>query len=212
MPIIAIAIVIAAALGGGTAFAAQSSLPGDALWNFKTSVNENVEGAFAQNTKAKADLDLKLATKRLDEAQQLATDGSLNSQARADLEANFDLHAKDLATLIAKLQTDGHASDAASIAAHFQAQLAKHASDIRASATSTASSEVEPLLKSLRATLDDAATLSAETSSDAEVSGKGDSASSSDEASTRVKVQTGTSVRGGQGGIQTTEDGHAIGI
>lgn len=224
MPIIAIALLIAAALGGGVSAAAQSSLPGDALWGFKTTVNENVQGAFAAGDEAKANWDISVASARLDEAQKLAAQGKLNAQAQADITANLDEHAQDVADRIAKLQADGKASTAAQLAARFQAALANRSSAVaQASAglKADAQAEVEPFLAGVRGTLDAAANLSADatvqaehedaTSSDSENDGSDDSGAS-------VQVNTGTSVRGagsGQtsGGIHTdSETGATVGI
>lgn len=227
MPIIAIAIVIAAALGGGTAVAAQSSLPGDALWNFKTTVNENVQGAFAQGDEAKANWDIEVASNRLTEAQQLASEGKLSADNQTEIQANFDQHAKEVAVLVAKLQAQGKADVAAKIAAQFQATLAKGAQKISASASTTPA-----LLTSVRGTLDAAATLSAQAAAEAQLRGgnAGDhpdqqavdnananarlegGATTSSSTSAGATVHTGTSVRGGEGGIKTTEDGSVIGI
>jgi len=234
MPFIAIALVIAAALGGGTAYAAQSSLPGDALWNFKTAVNEGVQGLTAQDDVAKANLDLSLASKRLDEAQELAHEGTLNAQARTQLTANFDAHAQNLTKLITKLEAEGKTTEAADIAAHWQAELAKSATDIRTSATTTAEADVAPLLTSLRATLDDAATLSEDASAHAQLRGGnagtnpnteatlhtdanarlegGAGSTTTENGSSDVEVHTGTSIKGGEGGIKATGDGSVVGI
>lgn len=206
MPIIAIALVIAAALGGGTAYAAQSSLPGDALWNFKTTVNEGLQGALAQGDQAKANWDIAVAADRLDEAQQLAQSGKLSAQAQAQLTANFDAHAQDVAALVAKLDNEGKTTEAADIATRFQATLAQHAADVSAAATAGNDTEAAPFLTDIRGTLDAAASLSA--------SANASNSASSSEGSTdgAATIHTGTSVRGGQGGIQTTEDGTVVGI
>lgn len=170
MPIIAVALVIAAALGGGTAYAAQTSLPGDPLWNFKTTVNESVQGALQSGDKAKADWDITVAADRLDEAQKLAAQGRLDPQAQAAITANFDAHAHDLAMRVERLQADGKTIQAADVATRFQAQLAEDAANVRASATSTTETNIEPFLSNLRGTLDAAASLSAKASADAESS------------------------------------------
>ena len=220
MPIIAIALIIAAALGGSTAFAAQQSLPGDALWNFKTTVNEGLQGALAQGDTAKANWDISVAADRLEEAKQLAAKGSLNASAQAQLTANLDEHAKEVASLVAKLKAEGKASVAADIATRFQATLAAHAADVSAEAGSGNDVDIEPFLTDIRGTLDAAASLSASANADVAAEDRGDAAetggdtASSSEGSTGAgaTVHTGTSVRGGEGGIRTNADGSVIGI
>src|SRR3989344_3616455 len=48
-------LVIALMLGGGVSFAAEGSLPGDALYPVKVSVNEEVRGAITVGAEAKAE-------------------------------------------------------------------------------------------------------------------------------------------------------------
>jgi hypothetical protein len=196
MPLIAIALLVAAALGGGVSAAAQTSLPGDPLWGFKTTVNENVAGALAIGDQAKANWDISVATARLDEAQKLAAEGKLNADAQTALTTNFDSHAKDVAALVAKLQAGGNAGAAADVATRFQAALASHASAVaEASASQGTSTEadVQPFLASIRGTLDEAANLSASSSAELE---RQDAATSSTEGSPargEMKINTGAS-------------------
>lgn len=174
MPFIAIALLVAAALGGGVSVAANSALPGDALWGFKTSVNENIQGALTADTKAKADWDISVLSARLDEASKLAAEGKLDANAQAKLSANFDEHAKDVAAKVAALQADGKTSEAADVATRFQATLASHASAV-AEASAKDSTEAQataaPFLAQIRGTLDAAANLSASASAKAELRG-----------------------------------------
>ena len=128
MPFIAIALLIAAALGGGASVAARSALPGDALWNFKVQVNERIAETAAVGDKAKAAQDIEFAQARLDEATKLAAEGRLNAGAQADIQANFDAHAEAVAERVAALQAQGEYAAAADVAARFQAVLAKGAS------------------------------------------------------------------------------------
>jgi hypothetical protein len=124
MPFIAIALVIAAALGGGTAAAAQASLPGDALWGFKVHVNERLAGALAASDQAHADWDLNTIKIRLAEAESLSAKGQLSTDAQADIAANLKLHAANITNTVAKLQANNDAQAAANIAARYQAELA----------------------------------------------------------------------------------------
>jgi hypothetical protein len=124
MPFIALALVIAAALGGGTAALAQTSLPGDALWGFKVHVNEGVAGALSASDEAKANWDLTAIKSRVAEAQKLSQKGKLSADAQATIAANIQTHADGLSSTITKLQADGDTKGAATIAAQYQAELA----------------------------------------------------------------------------------------
>src|SRR6185369_7748217 len=46
-------IAILVLLGGGTSFAAQNALPGDALYSVKVNVNEQVEGLLSLSAESK---------------------------------------------------------------------------------------------------------------------------------------------------------------
>lgn len=233
MPFIAIALLVAAALGGGVSVAAQNSLPGDALWGFKTGVNEQVTGAFSAGDEAKADWDISIIKARLEEAQRLAAKGALSANVQADLSANFDAHAEDIASRVAKLQASGKADIAAQVATRFQAALAQSATavaDASAHSETTVQATLDPLLTDIRGTLDAAANLNASASAQTNPpwrpgpgnggtptggTGSSDGSATSSTGSTGpgVQVHTGTSVQGGQGGIQTnTETGSTIGI
>jgi soluble cytochrome b562 len=70
MPII-VGIIIATLLaGGGTAYASQGSLPGDALYPVKL-MAEDVQMAAAWNSEKKVEMETKFANRRLEEVQKL---------------------------------------------------------------------------------------------------------------------------------------------
>lgn len=70
MPII-VGIIIATLLtGGGTAYASQSSLPGDALYSVKL-MTEDVESAVTWSPEKKVDMEAKFANRRLEEIKNL---------------------------------------------------------------------------------------------------------------------------------------------
>lgn len=162
MPFIAIALVVAAALGGGTAAAAQASLPGDALWGFKVRVNEGLAGALSASDTAKADWDLNTIKTRLGEAQRLSAKGELTADVQADIAANLKSHGEGIKATIARLQADGNTEAAASIAARYQAQLAAGAEYTAAAASAKGSNDA--INTTLHAALEDATTLSASVS------------------------------------------------
>jgi hypothetical protein len=67
-----VVLTLLSTLGGGTAYAAQSSLPGDLLYPVKTGV-EDVRLLVAPDSPAKAELNLEFALTRLVEMSELAT-------------------------------------------------------------------------------------------------------------------------------------------
>jgi hypothetical protein len=123
MPFIAIAIVALLALGGGASVAANSSLPGDALYNLKTGFNEKVEGAFAFSDEAKAQENLEAIEERHAEAQKLQAEGKLTAEAKAELNANIDAHAEAFATALANVKANGNTEASTQLEAKLQAAL-----------------------------------------------------------------------------------------
>jgi hypothetical protein len=212
MPLIAIALIVAAALGGGVSVAANSSLPGDALWGFKTSVNENVEGAFAMSDEAKANWDISVAAERLDEAQKLESEGKLTASAQTALTANFDSHAQDVSSRVAKLQAAGNTAAAADVATRFQATVAQHASAVvqaNTTANADAQASIAPFLTDVRSTLDTAANLSASTSANAAAQDNSNASSSDNgtKADGTLKVNTGAQGGTDSGSASTSGSG-----
>ena len=80
---------------GGTAYAAEGALPGDVLYPVKISVNEQMQSALALSPRAKAQVHVSLAGKRLEEAQALAIQGRLDAPSTAQLQTNLEEHAKE---------------------------------------------------------------------------------------------------------------------
>lgn len=206
MPAIAIALIIAAALGGGTAVAAQHSTPGDVLWGFKTHVNEGVESALAFSSQDKANIDIALAQERLAEAQQLAGENKLDTSAQAELNANFSAHAHDVAAQIAKLQAAGQYQAAADIAAKFQSTLADESSviaSVSANGNAKAETSLAPILTTVRTELDDASTLRANAS--AQAAGNTPTQASSNGASEAAPVRGLRIYTGGDASASTSD-------
>lgn len=74
MPAFAILLIVS---GAGTSYYAQSALPGDALYGVKTDFNENIESLLATTPEAKAQVELRQFSERLDEAEVLRITGNL---------------------------------------------------------------------------------------------------------------------------------------
>lgn len=87
-------LLIALALGGGTAVAAEGALPGDTLYPVKVHVNENVRGALAIGANAEATLQTELLNERIEEAEMLAARGELEGDTATLVEANITAQAE----------------------------------------------------------------------------------------------------------------------
>ncbi len=79
--------------GTGTVSAAQGALPGDILYPIKISVNEKVEVALAPTPAARAEVQVRLANRRVEEAQMLSSHGRLDKKTAETLTVDFDEHA-----------------------------------------------------------------------------------------------------------------------
>lgn len=79
---------------GGTSFAAQGAVPGDLLYPVKVHVNEGVRSGFAFGADAKAQFEADLLAIRLQEAEDLASEGKLEGDlaidVRSNIQAQFD--------------------------------------------------------------------------------------------------------------------------
>jgi hypothetical protein len=105
--------------GVGTASAAQGSLPGDLLYKVKLSVNEPIEVALAPNASAKAELQVALASRRVEEAQTLATEGRLDATTADTIATEVNAHAES-----AKELADSAEDDSPGTSAQVSAKLA----------------------------------------------------------------------------------------
>jgi hypothetical protein len=91
-----VVILILGAAGGSTAYAAQSSLPGDKLYQVKTTV-ENIQLAVTPGAASKANLRVKLVQRRIDEAaQQIKQNRNVDAQALQTVEKQLDDAIKEL--------------------------------------------------------------------------------------------------------------------
>src|SRR3989344_3515573 len=113
-----IALVIA--VSGGVSVAAETSVPGDALYSIKTSVNEKVRSALATSAEAEAEWEARLAERRLEEAAKLEARGDLAPGIATKLNAEFATHAE------AALEAAGHADIADRVSLHLQEVAEKH--------------------------------------------------------------------------------------
>jgi hypothetical protein len=131
---VALALAVLVVGAGGTAYAADSALPGDALYAVKVSVNEPAAGALAVTPAAKAAHQADVATERLAEAQALAEDGRLTASTSAMLALAFAEHAQ-AAENAAGVAAADDPDAAASISAEFSASVASRGQAILAAGT-----------------------------------------------------------------------------
>lgn len=149
-------IVIIGLLGGGTSAAAESSLPGDALYGIKVNFNEEVRAGIALGAEGKAEWDARRAERRLEETEALAQQGRINAKVKADLEARFAAFASRVEDRIKRLESDGNVRAAADIASRFEASLDAHADVLsrlgeKGNASAGAEADIRPIEVNVRA-------------------------------------------------------------
>ena len=123
---VVIALVLVLLSGGGVSLGAEKSLPGDILYPVKLGVNEHVRGWFAVSEEAKANWEIKRVGRRLEEAEQLASEGSLSDDVRANLEVQFEAHAEKVKSRIEKFETKENFNAAVDVSSKFETSLKVH--------------------------------------------------------------------------------------
>ncbi len=121
------AVLIAGILfsGAGVSFAAESALPGDALYPIKVDVNEPVVAAFSVSSESKTLWNAERAERRLEEAAKLAFDNKLTASVEDELLARFEAHAEEAVSDVERLEEED-SSAAIDIASRFEDRLLAH--------------------------------------------------------------------------------------
>ncbi len=139
---ISLAVLLVAGLSGGTAFAAQSALPGEPLYIVKVNVNEPLTVALATTPAAKAAVNAAIATTRLEEAETLASQGTLDATTTSVLADNFAAHAEAAqAGAVAVASSDP--GTAAQLGTTFRSTLAAHGAILAQLASDAGTSSVQ---------------------------------------------------------------------
>lgn len=150
-----VALLMALLIGGGTTFAAEGTLPGDTLYPVKVSFNEEVRSWIAVSHVAQADWDARRAERRLDEAEQLAAEGNLTSEARANIATHFASHAESFEREIKEIEATQNTRGSFEAHSDFEASLLAHERVLTDIAVGKEDSraEVQPILTEVRTRL-----------------------------------------------------------
>lgn len=84
-------VVVLVLLSGSASAFAEFALPGDTLYPFKTSVNEQVRGWLSFTDLSKAEWSVELAYRRLSELEQVEKKEAIPSEIKQSLESNLDI-------------------------------------------------------------------------------------------------------------------------
>lgn len=106
----------------GTAFGANSSLPGDILYPVKI-FNENVKMAVSIGTKAKAQVSTERAISRLKEIEELAAKGTLTPEVISQVKIKLEEHSNNVQKNIDELKKSGNNDDAKEVSKQFESSI-----------------------------------------------------------------------------------------
>lgn len=152
----AIGLIIALLVSGGTAFASQDALPGDILYPVKVKIVEEVRGWVSLSASSKGSWETERANRRLEEIEQLSDESRLDEDVRERIEANFQAHADKVEVKIELLRSRADFKAAADVAAKLETSLRAHeAILLRLNAKNEAKDNVriEPVLIKVRKNL-----------------------------------------------------------
>ena len=130
MPFIITALLLASVIGGAASIAAQSALPGDTLWHFKTGINERMQSALVPDGKVQANFDIGIIETRIQESKKISGDAERVAVVKSVMEKNIAMHADSALYQITALQNSGNYISAADAASRLQAALAKNTPEV----------------------------------------------------------------------------------
>jgi hypothetical protein len=122
---LAIPVVLLLA-AGSVSYAAERTLPGDALYPVKVGFNEPVRRVLAFTEGRKAQIELDLATRRLMEAEQLQGQERLKDSVKESLSANFKTHVQSVTDHIKQLTKENRIQDALQANLDLMAAIGSH--------------------------------------------------------------------------------------
>jgi hypothetical protein len=123
--VVSLSLVLVVLVGSGTAYAAGGALPGEVLYPVKVYVNENVQEVLAVSDQAKLSYHTQIAEVRLEEAEELASQGKLGASNTAEIEVNLHAHVAEADAIAQKIE-DKDPGEAAPGAVELDSSLAAH--------------------------------------------------------------------------------------
>ena len=136
---IPVALVLFVLVGSGAGIFAQNSLPGDALYSMKININEKMESFLAVTTRQAAEVDAIQATRRLDEAETLATKGELTDAKNKVIQDSFSNKVISLNTRFEKLDEAGETESAVAVLKKFDLEVKGKVNNLAKISTTTES-------------------------------------------------------------------------
>lgn len=128
-------LLIISLTGGGVAFAAEGSLPGDLFYPIKINVTEPLRVALTPSLEAKASLAASFANERVQEGETLAAQGKLDQAKQAELSSLIAVHTQALNSALTAIASS-EPQVAERIRIGFQERMNEHAIHLYALQTS----------------------------------------------------------------------------
>lgn len=141
--------------GGGTAFAAEGTVPGNILYPVKVAVIEPVQGALITSAAGQASWHADLASRRLEEATTLAVANKLNPATQVYLQQKFNTEVDTSNENADVLAASGDTNAALEARSNLEANITAHA-EILAVITNhlaTTASSTDPTLQGTKTLL-----------------------------------------------------------
>jgi hypothetical protein len=90
----------------GMSFAAEQSLPGDSLYDFKVRVNESMRGAFAFGAEADAKWEIEKIERRAQEKAELEAEAHMTPRAQAIIVTEANVSSERAHEALIKLRSE----------------------------------------------------------------------------------------------------------
>ena len=139
---ISILVIGSLLMGGTVSFAAENTVPGDVLFPVKVHVNENVRGAVAVTPKAKAEWEVRLVERRLEEVEKIAILPNVLPEIQQLAEENLSRYTKHVENRIAKFEEGEDDEDAMETASKLSDVFNTHEQVLAGLSTNVVTTEV----------------------------------------------------------------------
>jgi len=209
-PVVLASIATVVLLGGGTAYAAENTLPGDILYPVKIHINEEVRGTLATSAKSRGEWAIARAERRLAEATALAQASRLSDETNGEVQSRLKEHIAEARAQAKRMESGRDAEGSAEVTARLTAILSAHESVLLEASTgitdTNSREQILSVLSGVRASISsgdhgaraDAALSAKAKSNREEVHGAGESSRAAGERSAADGAQVATSKLAGQ--------------
>ena len=94
-------------VGGSVSFAAEGTTPGDLLYPVKIYLNENARGALLVTPQKRAEWEMRLVERRLQEMEKVTTQSNVSEKSVEKVQENFEKYTERVNARVAQLEVAG---------------------------------------------------------------------------------------------------------